>query len=222
VKTKSWLFLSLGIFMLFLAPIAVHAAVGAPALDLTEISSVFAFLGSVVAIVGNFVSLNWLGQDVQSKLNFLRVLLWLLVFMVFFVGGNIMFGKMYKGQEGQAKKNSIIVAIIVATSTVIFIPNDVLGTLFSLYATLGVLVAFGVVVGMILYFVYIQLDPKNVSPFIVHLLRALALILTWWILYKVSSSADKILNTTTFYVLPLIFIPFTKNKKNKKDKRHQN
>ncbi len=218
MSKKIWLFVLLGAVMLFLVPAVVHAAINGPSLDTKDIAGIFGFLGSIVAIIGNFLSLNWLGSDTQSRLNFLRALLWLLVFMVFFVSGNIAFGKIYKEQ---AKKTSVIVAIIVATSTVIFIPADLLGTLYALYSTLGILVAFGVVIGAILYFVYGQLDPQNVSPFVVHLLRALALILTWFIIAKISVAVDKSLSTTTFYLLPLIFVPFTQ-KKDKKEKRHQN
>jgi len=131
-----------------------------------------------VITVGN---LSWLGySDANIVLGLMRILLWFLIFTLFFA---VMTG--LDGEKGSApiklfgRKQAAIVAAILATIAIIFIPPNILAATGTSWATLVALVLIGApVVGMAFLLWKIPWEGEE-TKFTVFLKIVLCLLLFW-------------------------------------------
>lgn len=178
----------------------VLAAVQGPSFSL---ESVFIMVQDILGYASTLFGMTWVQGN---EAGFMKLLLWVLVFTILFAVGNLVFAKM-ASPGFPAKRISLIVALVLATSTALLTPNDLVVAMFSSYATLVMFVFMAAVLGAVIWLVYGNYLKAIVSGPALHVIRILGLLLCWWILATITQFADGATGVTTFqYVLPLIFI----------------
>ena len=197
--------ISLYLFTLFafiLKPVLAQSGDAVP----TSIDGLLVFIQQVLVNLSTLFSLRWVDG---YELAFLKMLLWILVFTILYFAGQVVFAK-HKAPNSPGKKISLIVALIMATSTVLFIPDALLVSLFASYASVIVFVFMGVIIGTVIKIVYGDWLKTQFAGPTLHVIRILGLILCWMILSTITQYADARtgVSTFSFIILPIIFINF--------------
>jgi len=192
MKTRNIILASTVLLALILSVSLVTAAVSGPAASITGI------LENVFTWISEFFSLKFLNNG--NIIGFLRFLLWITAFMLFYGAGRVVFGKMYQGngEHGTINRNAGILAAVIATVTIIFIPNDLLTTLWESYAVIVIFLFLLVPIAAVLWFIYPGIGSLTDNQRAVATIRILGLLLIWYILSKVSNFGDKITGTVSF------------------------
>ncbi len=178
--------------MLILSVKPVMAAVSGPSFN---VGSIFDMLGTVLGYISSLFGMGWLAGNEEG---FFKFLLWLLVFIIFFMVGQIVFAR-YGGDDKSTKKYATIISIILATTTTLLTPIALVISLFSMYATVIVLLFMIVILVAIIKLIYGEWLPKLIGEgFLLHFARLFGLYLCWLILSIVSGTADQSFNVQTF------------------------
>ncbi|MFW6310916.1 MAG: hypothetical protein ACOC1K_01645 [Nanoarchaeota archaeon] len=170
----------------------VMAAVPSPSFN---VGGIFDFLGTILGYISSLFGMGWLAGNEEG---FFKFLLWILVFIIFFMVGQIVFAK-YGDDAKSAKKYATIISIILATTTTLLTPIDLVISLFSMYATVIILLFMVVIIFAIVKLIYGKwLSDLIGTGFLLHLARLFGLYLCWLILSIVSGTADQSFNVQTF------------------------
>lgn len=197
------------IVVLISVPIVAAAVPGPGAFDF---SFIIQFLQNIFKNIASLFSFGWL--DSSNAVGFFKFLLWIVIFTIFFAAGEILFARIYGRPAGAARRNAILLSIVLATATVILTPGSLVLTLFSSYASIIVWLLLLACIGAVIWVIYPGMRRVGVTGPALHLIRIAGLFLCWWILAVVSAAADTLGDVTTFqYILPLIYFSFKKGGK---------
>lgn len=191
MKTRNIILASVVLLGLILSVSFVSAAVSGP-------SAMGDILNNIFGWIAQFFTLGFLRGE--NLIGFLRFLLWLTVFMILYGAGRVVFGRMYTGdnQHGTVNRNAGILAAVIATVTIIFIPNDLLTTLWESYAVIMIFLLLLVPVAGVFWFIYPGIGSLTDNRRAVAVIRIIGLLLIWAILAKVSQYGDSISGTVSF------------------------
>ena len=135
-------------------------------------------LGDVFRNISTLYMMDWVEGN---TIGFARFLLWILVFSIFhFVGIRVFQSKETSAFSG--KKLSLIVSLVIATSTILFIPNSMIESLFRSQATLVMFIP----VGFILYFIYSKKAKDWFPGAMLHFVRLIGLFISSAIITLIS------------------------------------
>ena len=171
----------------------VFAAVPGPSFDV---------VGKIFNTISEFFLMKWL--DGGNIVGFLRFMIWITVFTIFYSAGQVVFGRMYGDTgKGAANRNAIMIAVILATATTIFTPTSMLRTIFESYTAIVLFVLLAIPIGGIIYIIYPLLGQAIPGGgWGLRIARICGLLLIWWILF--SSYGDELLPGTLSFSFLLI------------------
>jgi hypothetical protein len=173
-KKLGLLLLLFVVFSMVIAPF-VSAAIAGPVEILQNV-------GKGILHVFDF---SWiLGQGDEAIGAFMRICIWLFIFTILFAASQQIFGAI--GLTYQ-RNIAIVIAIIIATISSIFIPIHVLLAIGEIYSTIATMVMFGIAIFAIGYFYYVTW-PRPGRFWII--LRIFVLILFWFILAIISTAVS--------------------------------
>lgn len=198
------------IFLLILMSIPIVAA-AVPGPGTFNFNFVVDFIKNFFTSLASLFSFGWL--DSSNAVGFFKFLLWIVIFTVFYAAGEILFAKIYGKSAGAARRNAIIISLILATSTAILTPGSLVLSLFTSYASIIMFVLLGGAIGGIIWIIYPGMGRLGVTGPALHLIRIAGLFLCWWILATISAAADTLAGVNTFqYILPVIYFDFNKRR----------
>ncbi len=177
-KISSWLFLSILIVSLFgVSAVGVFGAspyAGRPGPSSPSASTnIFGQAFDKIVSIGSLEFL--LGTGADSKfIGFLRILIAILVFCVFYAGANAA-GQFIPRQAG------ITISVILAILTSVFIPGSVLAAIGSGYAVLVSSLLIGVPVFALMYFIFGTQNTRFMAG-----TKIVLLFLVWYVLIEVA------------------------------------
>jgi hypothetical protein len=182
MKTRNILLTSVVLLSLILSVSLVSAAVSSPGSSMTNM------LSKIFGGISQFFMLDFLAGN---PIGFLRFLLWLTVFMIFFGAGKAVFGRFYPDSPGMASRNAGVIAAVIATVTILFTPPDVMATIFESYTVLVLFLLLGIPIGGFMWFAYVGVNNLTENERARAAVRIIALLLVWWLLFKISTWGDK-------------------------------
>ena len=190
-------------FLLFIIK-PVLAAVPGPSMVGNPLQYAINLIQTVLYNLATLFGMNWVAGN---EVAFMKMLMWILVFTLFYFAGQVVFSK--GGAAKSGKKIALIVALVLATSTAILTPGELVVAMFSSYATLVMFIFMGASLGSVIWLIYGKWLKGIVSGPMLHVVRIFGLLLCWWILATITQFADARTGVTTFqYILPLIFIKY--------------
>jgi hypothetical protein len=145
-------------------------------------------IGNVFSMISQFFSLDWLIKNNQHLVGFLKFLLWITVFSIFFIGGSRVpvIGRRLAG----------ILSAVIATITIIFTPNTVMFSLWESYTVVVLFVLIGIPVGGFLYLAYGILPGAISNRQGLAAARIFIFLLCWMLAFSVTQWGDRLLAST--------------------------
>lgn len=138
------------------------------------IDSLVNLIGEVLSGISTLFMMDWI-QGNQA--GFLKFLLWILVFSVFYFVGIKVFAK-HSSEGFSGKKLSLIVSLVLATSTAFLTPDHLVENMFASHAILTLLLP----IGVILYIIYGKKVKGTFSGAGLHAVRLIGLLICFAIL----------------------------------------
>ncbi len=159
--------------LLFIGVPSVSAAFPGPTEGIGQL------INSLFSTISSIFTLSFLDSP-DAKWGFFRFLLWILIFTILYLAGRIVFARLNAGNAVPG-----VIAAVMATGTIIVIPQSVIISIFQTYGIVLVTIIMMVAIAGLLYLVYavINFNP----PWLLHLVRLIAIILCWWITAEVLS-----------------------------------
>ena len=195
---------------LMLIPGVLGAVPGGANVNIS-MEGIFNMMKNVLSNISSLFGFNWMNPS--DAVGFLKFLLWILIFLIFFVVGQMLFGKIYQQGAGPTKRYAAILAIIFATASVLLTPASLVVSMFSGYATVIMFILIGTVLVGIIWLIYPGLARMGMTGPLLHAVRIIGLLLCWWILAGITQYADSVTGTITFQtIIPLLLLTTKKNK----------
>jgi len=164
-------------------------------------------LNSIFLMISQLFTLSFL-DSTEAKLGFFRFLLWILVFTILYFAGRIVFARF---NQGNAVPGTV--AAVLATTTMILTPQSVILAVFQTYGIIILTVIMMAAIIGVLYLVYGVMNNIN-PPWLLHMLRLVAIIVCWWITAEVLNWGPEFMNQSLFLVSLISINNVTNKSKN--------
>jgi len=168
-------------------------------------------INSIFLMISQIFTLSFL-NSAEAKLGFFRFLLWVLVFTILYLASRIVFARF---NAGNAVPGTI--SAVFATATMILTPQSVILAVFQTYGiVILTIIMMAAIIGL-LYLVYGVMTNIN-PPWLLHMLRLVAILICWWITAEVINWGPEFMNQSLFLVSFISFKDITFNNNSKKTK----
>lgn len=145
-------------------------------------------LGEFFEKVGNVTGTKLLNNEVALE-GFLRICIFLLIFILLFEGGKFM----PIWRDPANRRSLIVIALVIAIASSIFVPRSVLAAIFSSYAIVASTIFIGIPIVALLWLCYGVL-PNHLEGRILHGARLILLLIVLFLLINVKNWALKLIN----------------------------
>ena len=177
------------LFILLFLPVFTHAqfTVDGPGETGNNLfTGTLDILKNVGQLVSEFFAMDWLfGQNPEYIFGFMRFLIWLTVFTIIHVAGQNTVAPMF---EQGGRRLVIIMAIVIATLTTIFIPFNLILSWGQVVAAIMMIILIGVPIGYLMWIAY----SPDVLPswfgetgWMIRIVRIVIILIAWQITHLV-------------------------------------
>ncbi|MCF7866258.1 hypothetical protein K9L67_02975 [Candidatus Woesearchaeota archaeon] len=148
-------------------------------------TGVIDIFSSVFKLISKFFSMDWLFNNPENVVGFMRFLIWLTVFTVIHVSGRNTVARMF---EDGGNRLVVVLAVVIATLTTIFIPLEIILGWGQVVGAIMMLILIGVPIGYLMWLAYgpdILPAAFGADGWMIRIVRIILILIAWQISHLV-------------------------------------